>query len=138
LAVPWRPQENFGNLSPRGRLRYADRLRRPRWRQRKLSTNIQPGPLNEGRSVARPSRLCQLCATPSSNSSLDYRRDDARIAENGFATSSGVNKSAKIVLAKLVVLSPNDLFNDRLCVLVPIPCPALLADPDGDFARQKT
>src|SRR3989442_258852 len=46
----------------------------------------------------RPSRLCQPCATPSSNSSLDYRRGDARIAENGFATSSGVNKSAKVVL----------------------------------------
>jgi SRSO17 transposase len=44
----------------------------------------------------RPSRLCQPCATPSSNSSLDYRRGDARIAENGFAT--GVNKSAKVVL----------------------------------------
>jgi hypothetical protein len=25
----------------------------------------------------RPSRLCQPCATPSSNSSLDYRRGDA-------------------------------------------------------------
>jgi hypothetical protein len=37
----------------------------------------------------------------SSNSSLDYRRDDARIAENGFATSSGVSKSAKVVLVTL-------------------------------------
>src|SRR3979411_472393 len=37
----------------------------------------------------RPSRPCQPCATPSSNSSLDHRRSDARIAENGFATSSG-------------------------------------------------
>ena len=46
----------------------------------------------------RPSRLCQPCATPSSNSSLDYRRGDAHIAENGFATSSGMNKSAKVVL----------------------------------------
>jgi hypothetical protein len=27
----------------------------------------------------------------------DYRRSDARIAENGFATSSGVSRSAKIV-----------------------------------------
>jgi ABC-type sugar transport system ATPase subunit len=33
-----------------------------------------------------------------SNSSLNSRRDDARIAENGFATSSGVNKSVKVVL----------------------------------------
>jgi hypothetical protein len=47
----------------------------------------------------RPSRLCQPCATPSSSSSLDYRRSSARIAENGFATSSGVSKSAKVVLA---------------------------------------
>ncbi|MGA7489515.1 MAG: hypothetical protein WBW74_21530, partial [Xanthobacteraceae bacterium] len=37
-------------------------------------------------------------ATPSSNSSLDYRRSGARIVENGFATSGGVSKSAKVVL----------------------------------------
>jgi hypothetical protein len=42
-----------------------------------------------------------------------------------------------LVLAKLVVFLPNDLFDDRLCVLVPIPCPALLADPDGDFGTTK-
>jgi hypothetical protein len=35
----------------------------------------------------RSSRLCQPCATPSSNSSLDHHRSDVRIAENGFATS---------------------------------------------------
>src|SRR6202030_1647808 len=46
----------------------------------------------------RPSRLCQPCATPSSNSSLDHHRSDVRIAENGFATSSGVSESAKVVL----------------------------------------
>src|SRR6187397_2813849 len=46
----------------------------------------------------RPSPLYQPCATPSSNSSLNYRRSDARIAENGFATSSGVSESAKVVL----------------------------------------
>src|SRR3979411_146221 len=46
----------------------------------------------------RPSRPCQPCATPSSNSSLDHRRSDARIVENGFAASSGVSKSAKVVL----------------------------------------
>src|SRR5262249_62431942 len=39
------------------------------------------------------------CATPFSNFSLDYRRSDARIVENGFAASSGVSKSAKVVLA---------------------------------------
>src|SRR5258707_15588940 len=44
----------------------------------------------------RRSRLCQPCATPSSNSSLNYRRSDARIAENPFATSRAVSKSAKV------------------------------------------
>src|SRR2546425_11876573 len=39
-------------------------------------------------------------ATPSSNSSLDYRRSDARIVENGFATSGGLSKSAKVVLVQ--------------------------------------
>src|ERR1700747_841123 len=39
------------------------------------------------------------CARPSSNSSLDHRRSDARAAENGFAAKSSVNKSAKVVLA---------------------------------------
>src|SRR6476661_8151792 len=47
----------------------------------------------------RPSRLYQPCATPSSNSSLYHHRSDVRIAENGFATSSGVSESAKVVLA---------------------------------------
>src|SRR3981081_3287174 len=46
----------------------------------------------------RPSRPCQSCATPSSNSSLDHRRRDAGIAENGFATGTGGRKSAKVVL----------------------------------------
>src|SRR6266542_3328780 len=50
----------------------------------------------------RLSQLCQPCATPSSNSSLDYRRSDARIAENGFAAGSGVSKSAKVVLERLL------------------------------------
>src|SRR5882672_3168719 len=44
------------------------------------------------------SRHYPPCATPSSNSSLDHRRSGARIAENGFAASSGVSKSAKVVL----------------------------------------
>ena len=46
----------------------------------------------------RLSQLCQPCATPSSNLMLDRRRSDVRTAENGFATSSGVSKSAKVVL----------------------------------------
>ena len=48
--------------------------------------------------VLRPSQLCQPCARPSSNSSLDCRHSDARTAENGFATSSSMTKSAKVVL----------------------------------------
>ena len=49
-----------------------------------------------GRHLNRP---CQPSARPSSNSSLDHRRSDAPIAENGFAASSGVSKSAKVVLS---------------------------------------
>ena len=39
--------------SPRGRLRYVNRLRRPRsrWRNGQHSTNIPPGPLSGGRSI---------------------------------------------------------------------------------------
>src|SRR5947208_14156149 len=49
-----------------------------------------------GRRLSQP---CPPCATPSSNCSLDYRRSDVRIDENGSATSGGVSKSAKVVLA---------------------------------------
>src|SRR5262249_46811795 len=47
----------------------------------------------------RLSQLCPLYAMPSSNSSLDYRHTNARIVENGFATTSGLSKSAKVVIA---------------------------------------
>src|ERR671923_128848 len=63
----------------------------------------------------RPSRLCHPCATPSSNSSLDYRRGDARIAENRFATSSGVNKSAKVVLEQEVARDPVKISDGLEC-----------------------
>src|ERR1035441_3824412 len=36
--------------SLRGRLRYVDRLRRPRWGHGQIFTNIPPGPLDGGRS----------------------------------------------------------------------------------------
>jgi hypothetical protein len=39
---------------------------------------------------------------PSPNSSLDYRLSDARIVENGFATSGGLSKSAKVVLVHVL------------------------------------
>src|SRR5215831_18998257 len=50
----------------------------------------------------RRDRHCPPCARPSSNSSLDHRRSDARAAENGFAAESSVNKSAKVVLEPLL------------------------------------
>src|SRR5438105_893982 len=56
-------------------------------------------------TVRRLSQLCPPCATPSSNSSLDYRRSDARIVKNGFAASSGVSKSAKVVLGSRLIKS---------------------------------
>jgi hypothetical protein len=40
-------------------------------------------------------------AKPSSNSSFDYRRSDAHIAEDGSPKDGGVNKSAKVVLGRL-------------------------------------
>src|ERR1700730_12992726 len=46
----------------------------------------------------RLGQLCPPCVTPSSKSSLDHHRSDARIVENGFAAGSGVRKSAKVVL----------------------------------------
>jgi hypothetical protein len=51
----------------------------------------------------RLSQLCPPCATPFSKFSLDYRRNDARIVENGFAASSGVSKSAKVVLGRVLI-----------------------------------
>jgi hypothetical protein len=43
----------------------------------------------------------------------------------------------KVVLTKLVVFSPNDLVDDRLCVLIPMLCPAAVTNPDGDFDTTK-
>src|SRR2546423_15109870 len=54
-----------------------------------------------GRRLNRP---CQPCARPSSNSSLGYHRNNARTAENGFATSSAVSKSAKVVLGRVLII----------------------------------
>src|SRR5256885_4458757 len=51
----------------------------------------------------RLSQLCPPCATPFSNSSLDYRRSDARIVKNGFAANSSVSKSAKVVLGRVLI-----------------------------------
>ena len=58
------------------------------------------------RTLATTIKALQLCppyATPSSNSSLDDRRSDARIVENGFATSGGLSRSAKVVLGCVLI-----------------------------------
>src|SRR5262245_6984306 len=47
----------------------------------------------------RLSQLCPPYVTPSSSSSLEYHRSDARIVENGFAAGSGMSNSAKVGLA---------------------------------------
>src|SRR5262249_56426571 len=56
-------------------------------------------------------------ATPSSNSSLDYRRSDARIVENGFATSGGLSKSAKVVLGRVLINVQMSGFGDEAEIL---------------------
>jgi hypothetical protein len=43
----------------------------------------------------------------------------------------------KVVLTKLVVFSPNDLVDDRLCVLIPMLCPAAVTNLEGDFGTTK-
>src|SRR5512139_4224374 len=49
----------------------------------------------------RLSRACQPYATPSSNSSFDHGRSDARTAKDKSPRRNGVNKSAKVVLVLL-------------------------------------
>ncbi len=51
----------------------------------------------------RLSRRCRPFATPSSSSSLDHRRSDARIVENGLAASRKVSESAKVVLVSVFI-----------------------------------
>src|SRR5271157_4809433 len=65
------------------------------------------------------SQLCPPYAAPSSNSSLDYRRSDARIVENGFAASSGVSKSAKVVLIVVRKLHLRAMRLVRICYVSP-------------------
>src|SRR5262249_61168496 len=47
-----------------------------------------------------PTTFSPPSATPASTSWLNHRRSDARIVENGFATSGGLSKSAKVVLVR--------------------------------------
>src|ERR1700751_4470944 len=77
-----------------------------------------PSPQNSerGKKESTDRRLNQACrpsATPSSRSSLDCRRNDARTAENGLATKSGVSKSAKVVLGRVLINSPSPLYPQK-------------------------
>jgi SRSO17 transposase len=55
----------------------------------------------------RLNRHCPPCAKQSSNLSLGrHRSSDARIVENGFAASSGVSNSAKVVLGSVLNKDP--------------------------------
>src|SRR5882672_6430774 len=54
----------------------------------------------------RLSRACRPYAKPSSNSSFDHDRSDARTAEDKSAKSSSVNKSAKVVLMPTAEIPP--------------------------------
>src|SRR6516164_6896680 len=65
----------------------------------------------------RLSQLCPPYVTPSSSSSLEHHRSDARIVENGFAASSGVSKSAKVVLGTFSSLAFNTCNNISLAVV---------------------
>jgi Transposase DDE domain len=54
-----------------------------------------------GRRLNRP---CQPCARPCSNSSLGHHHNNARTADYGSAASSGMSKSAKVVLGRFLTL----------------------------------
>src|SRR5215471_3697088 len=57
----------------------------------------------------RLSQLCPPYVTPSSSSSLEYHRSDARIVENGFAAGSGMSNSAKVGLVRSMRLDAGDI-----------------------------
>src|SRR5262249_31874225 len=59
-----------------------------------------------------PTTLAPPYATPSSIFSPDYRRSDARIVENGFATSGGLSKSAKVVLGRVLINAHMSVLGD--------------------------
>src|SRR4029077_18736335 len=51
----------------------------------------------------RLNRASRPCATPSSNSSFDHDLSDVPTAEDKSAKSNGVNKSAKVVLGRVLI-----------------------------------
>src|SRR5215472_14660890 len=50
-------------------------------------------------------QACRLSVTPSSLSSLECRRSDARTATNGYVRTCSLNKSAKVVLGRVLINS---------------------------------
>src|SRR4029079_12673841 len=78
-----------------------DRLRVP-----PASPPRTSGPEKKESTGLHLSRACQPYATPSSNSSFDHDRSDARIVEDKSVKSSSVNKSTKVVLGSAFPLTP--------------------------------
>jgi hypothetical protein len=80
--------------------------------------------------------------TVSTRSSSEWRllfgrfRGEPDISQR-LPISRFMSTRTKIVLTKLVVFSPNDLVDDRLCVLIPVLCTAAVTNPDGDFDTTK-
>src|SRR5882762_1781586 len=74
-----------------------DRLRIP-----PASPSRTSGAEKKESTVHRLSRACRPYAKPSSISSFNHDLSDARTAEDKSAESSGVNKSAKVVLGFVI------------------------------------
>ena len=73
----------------------------------------QAGPEKKESTGLHLSRACQPYATPSSNSSFDHDRSDARIVEDKSVKSSSVNKSTKVVGLRLIKSTIQELRRGR-------------------------
>jgi hypothetical protein len=60
-----------------------------------------------------------------------------RTSASGCLTIAVSKYTHQVVPTKLVVFSPNDLGDDRLCVLIPMLCPRAVTNPEGISARQE-
>src|SRR5215472_8966520 len=80
--------------------------------------------------------------TVSTRSSSEWRllfgrfRGEPDISQR-LPQSRFMSTRTKAVLTKLVVFSPNDLVDDRLCVLIPMRCPEAVTNPEGGFRHDK-